>query len=294
MSLLSRQNVRDTVIETEEIILPLTYTKTPDVVLDTTFTSHDTFRFDMNFKAYLRRFNPDWRFLLVPKQINGIHHMCVEIYNGSVFVPLDKEMVKTITPYALLAINQHPGYTLIINSRESLKYHETTMPPRWVKTILPFISLINYQSLVTDDGLYVNLEGLYQIGRSRRPLELAYNSIYATVISKLRYLYVFGSVVLDEVKDSGVIRRWNLTPNPTLVSKNNLRIYHALWHQTIYAPNKTEFLEMVSFDNVIISIPNPQRVKIESKGVRYTETEILARVANHDEANIIARKFMTS
>lgn len=287
------------IIETKDIILPLTYTKTPDVILSTTFTPHDTLRFDMNFKAYLRRFNPEWRFLLVPKEIDGTQHLCVEIYNGASFVSLDDVMVQAISSYAFLALNEHPGYTLIVNSHETLKYRDVTMPSRWVKTILPFISLINNPSIVTENGLYVNLEGLYKIGHPQRPLEVAYNSLYATILTKLRYLYVFGSVVLDELKDSDVIRRWNLTVNPSLVSPTtSLRIYHALWHQTIYAANKSQFLERVSFDDVIISIPNPQRVKlgmeIPMKGIRYTETEILARVETLEEANVIARKFLDS
>ncbi|CAK7994943.1 Hypothetical protein POVR1_LOCUS461 [uncultured virus] len=285
------------VIDTVDLILPLTYTKTPDVILGASFTPHDTFRFEMNFKAHLRRFNPAWRFLLVPKEIDGKNHMCVEIYEGSKFLPLNDQMMKAIQPFAFLALNELPGYTLIVNSRESLTYQDITMPARWVQTILPFIQVLGDDSIVTTNGLYVNLESRYKIGHPQRPLEVSYNSLYATVLSKLRYLYVFGSIVLNDFQDQEIIRRWNLTPNRSLRSSDDehLSIYHALWHNTLFAADKSRFLEKIPFDDVIISIPNPQRVKLQTEGiVQYTETEIIARVTTLQEANEIARAFLKS
>ena len=284
------------VIDTKDIILPLTYTKTPDVILSTTFTPHDTFRFEMAFKAYLRKFNPAWRFLLVGKEIDGKYHMCIEIYEGSTFIPLNDKMVKAIQPYAFLALNEYPGYTLIVNSRESLTYRDVTMPARWVQSILPFIEVFGDDSMVTKNGLYVNLQQRYQVGHPQRPLEVGYNSLYATILSKLRYLYLYGSVVLDDFRDQGIIERWNLTPNRSMKHSNtNLSIYQALWHNTLYAADKSRFLEMVSFDDVVISISNPQRVTIDLKiPIYYTETEIITRVKNLDEANEVASAFLRS
>ena len=293
------------IVDTKDIILPFRYTKTPDVILNTSFTPYDTFRFEMNFSPYLHLFNPRWRFQLVPKEVAGEMRLCVEIFEGAKFIPLNDEMVNILTPYVDLALKE--DYIWLIDSKKSLTYCDTVMPSPWLQSILPFIETTSFPSLVKENGFYVDLRDLFGVkapnveGHSFRPLELGYNSLYSTILSKLRYLYVFGSVVLHDYKDLSIIQRWNLTRNPSLQhpTDTNLRIYHALWQNSLIALDKSRFLEQISFTqteptkDVLLTIRNPLNVRIEAPfPIRYSETHILAKVNNFTDANEFTHKFM--
>jgi hypothetical protein len=284
------------VADTKDIILPFEYTSTPDVVLNSNFDPVDTLRFETNFKPYLNIFNPSWRMILVPKEFNGKSHLCLEIYEGKTFIPLNDEMVNQIMPFVMKSINELPNYTLIISSKKSLTYFDTVIPAYWLKSILPFInSYYSYDYVVNQNGYYVNLRNIYTPGNSIRPIELAYQSLYTTIISKLRYLYQFGSIVLDHIKNKDIIGKWNLTLNPSLTSDNkNLGIYHTLWHNTLFAADKTAILHQIANDNVIITLQNQFNKNIEiSLPTIYTDGRIHIKVNNYKEASDVYRKILT-
>lgn len=291
------------VVETKDLLLPLHYTKTPDVILSSNFTAYDTFRFEKNFSPYLHLFGPSWRFTLIPKEINDTHYLALEIFDGRIFIQLTDELVNDLQPYVDRALNEFPNYIRIIDSNKTHNYYGTVMSSAWIKSILPFVSLSSVPYIITDDGLYADLRETYSLSFGlpdergiTRPLELSYDSIYATVITKLRYLHIIGSVVLNSSQDRAIINKWNLNVNESLVHQSNpqLQVYHALWHNTLISPSKSEFLEQVSFDQVIVSIPNPLNVRMnESEDIKYNETHMIVKLNGYLEANELMYKFRT-
>jgi hypothetical protein len=217
---------------------------------------------------------------------------------------MDNELADILYLFVVKSFNDYNDYILIINGSLTLTYLETTMPSRWISTILPFIPPENtYESIIVDDCLYVSMKNIFRKGMPEKVLEIAYQSLNVSIMNKLRYLYIFGTIVLNPEIDRYLILNWNLIKNPSLVSSmttsKNVAIYHALWNNTLFASDKTYFLEKIASKNgknIVIKITNPifnnPKGNIKNDNLIKDGDNVYFKCDSHYEANSIINKLI--
>ena len=271
-----------TVIPTEDIILPYYYIKNEIQVLESNYTPYDEYAFISRIMPSIKAINKAWSISLIPKNINGTSRLAIELYDGGEFIPLTNELKQQIVPLVEKWLEKHKNYVVVFTDLNTLTYIGTTIPARWIKSVLPFINISLSLNYIIEDGM------VFVMLKSENYQTVA-DSLNESIMEMLRYLYIYGTVIADEIDDAVIVKKWQLTENNLIDSIGTMKMYHILWNNTLFAPNKTQFMEYILAGNNIcsISIKNANLTNIKNYQYRYIDNVLIFKANSYSEANQI-------